>query len=131
MPLEKIEHDGASFGPIYEDVRGSRGFYRIIPGYPAYVCLDTVLLEGNEAVHQFVFKSLLNYHNSIPPDSKFHATGLIRYFEELAPPEAIPSLPAPELAPEVVGRAVRVWRYASSSYSNESEREYRAIGKVG
>jgi hypothetical protein len=105
MTLAKIEH-GALI-PIYGDTGESVGFYRILPGYPSYICLNEKLLEGSEETHQFVYQTLVDYHNSIPLDSRQRVFKHVRYFEELK------RLPVAEPQPEIIiiGRAIRVWRF--------------------
>jgi hypothetical protein len=122
MGISKVEL--GTLGPIYEDLGTSLGLYCVLPGYPSFICLNESLLAGYEAVYQFIVKVLLDYHNSIPADSKLLATGHVCYLEELIPPEAIPQPGLErELPPIVIGRAMRRWFYSTKEDS-------RVIGKA-
>lgn len=111
MVLAKIER--GVLIPFYADTGNSRGFYCILPGYPSYVCLNENLLEGSEEVHRLVYQVLIDYHLSVPPDSKIRVFELVRYFEELGELPIVASQLILEPLPEIIfiGRAFRPWRF--------------------
>jgi hypothetical protein len=115
MVLSKIEH--GILIPRYADTGNSQGFYCILPGYPSYVCLNESLLEGSEEVHQLVYKVLIDYHKSIPVDSKIRVFELVRYFEELGVLPIVAGQLILEPLPEIVfiGRAFRPWRFTPNN----------------
>jgi hypothetical protein len=116
MILPKIKQ--GALVPYYAQTGNSSGYYRILPGYPSYICLNEILLEGSEETHQFIYQTLIDYHNSIPLDSKLRVFELTRYFEELE------ILQVAELPPIIIGRAMRRWRF-----SMEGER-VRVVGDI-
>lgn len=70
---------------VYLDLDDNFGFYRIRPGLEPFICLNERLLEGGEAIHLTVFRTLYEYHKSIPLDSIYRCFPLTRYFKELIP----------------------------------------------
>lgn len=128
----KNETDDSSIELIYAELGESFGYYRARPGKAPYICLNSRLLEGSEAVRLNVYRYLLDFHHHIPPDSPYRLFPITRHFEEIIPEQAPQTTPAIEKSkiisfmPEVIfiGNAIRVWRVMP-----ESSTSMRLIGR--
>lgn len=106
---------------VYLDLTDSYGFYRSRPGKQPFICLSESLLEESQKpLHLNVYRVLLDYHRELPSGSSYKLFPMLRYYEQLVPPEA---LPMTEPGLEYVGRAMRRWKFMQYD-------ESRVIGKA-
>lgn len=117
--LNKIER--GEIRVVYLELDDNFGFYRVRPGKEPFIALNEKLLEGGENVHLTVYRTLLEYHHSIPLDSMYRCFPLTRFFKELIPLTSeefieltvTASATEPGPGPEIIifARAPRQWHF--------------------
>jgi hypothetical protein len=81
MQTVKIENDVVRV--IFTDTGKCFGFYRSRPGFKPYICLNPKLIEFGIDEQFKVYRALLDYHHSIPPDSCRRLFPIMMLYEKL------------------------------------------------
>jgi len=90
MPLSGTP--AAEILPVFMDLGNRLGFYYFYPGAAPVIYMHEFLLVGNDLLRRAVYRRLMEFHESIPPDSWQRGFPFFMYYGDLEPPVSWPQV---------------------------------------